>query len=98
MPTYVILGNLTQQGLENIHQSPERLESVNELVESLGGEFKDFYLTFGRYDFVYIAELPDDEAAAHVVLTYGAGGAGETETLKAFTEAEYREVIATLPG
>jgi uncharacterized protein with GYD domain len=96
MPTYIVLVNLTQKGAENIDQSPDRLEKVIELTESLGGEYKDFYMTFGRYDFVYIADLPDDEAAAHLALTYGRGGAGETETLKAFTEDEYREIITDL--
>ncbi|WP_224447893.1 GYD domain-containing protein [Haloprofundus salilacus] len=97
MPTFVMLFNLTQKGTENIDQSPDRLEKLKERTESLGGEFKDFYMTFGQYDFVYIAELPDDQAAAHLALTYGKGGAGETETLKAFTEDEYRDVIANLP-
>ncbi|MDL5361484.1 GYD domain-containing protein [Halalkalicoccus sp. NIPERK01] len=97
MPTYVVLVNLTQKGAENIDQSPDRLEQVKEATESLGGEYRDFYMTFGQYDFVYIADLPDDEAAAHLALTYGRGGGGETETLKAFTEDEYREVITNLP-
>ena len=97
MPTYVLLVNLNQNGLENIDRSPGRLEALRESTESLGGEPKDFYMTFGRHDFVYIAELPDDEAAAHLALTYGRGGAGSTETLKAFTEDEYRKVIDTLP-
>lgn len=56
------------------------------------------YLTFGQYDFVATVELPDDEAAAHLALTYGRGGAGETETLKAFTEDEYRDIVAKLTG
>jgi uncharacterized protein with GYD domain len=77
-------------------ESPERLENVKELTASVGGEFVAFYLTFGQYDFVYIAEYPDDEAAAHVALTYGMTGVGETETLRAFTEEEYREVVADL--
>ena len=97
MPTYIVLVNLTQKGAENINQSPDRLEKIKETTESLGGEPRDFYMTFGQYDFVYIAEFPDDEAAAHLALTYGRGGAGETETLKAFTEDEYREVINDLP-
>ena len=97
MSTYILLINLAQKGAENIDQSPDRLESVKERTRALGGEPKGFYMTFGQYDFVYIVDLPNDEAAAHLALTYGKGGAGETETLKAVTEDEYREVINNLP-
>ncbi|MCT9094816.1 GYD domain-containing protein [Haloarchaeobius sp. HME9146] len=97
MPTYIMLVTLNQKGAENIEQSPDRLEMVKERTRSLGGEPKEFYMTFGRYDFVYVADLPDDEAAAHLALTYERGGAGKFETVKAFTEDEYREVIRNLP-
>jgi uncharacterized protein with GYD domain len=58
---------------------------------------KEFYLVMGKYDMVVISEAPDDEAAAKVALSIGAGGAVRTETLRAFTEDEYREIIAALP-
>lgn len=43
MPTYVVLGNLTREGMEGIEESPQRLEQVKELTAELGGEFHDFY-------------------------------------------------------
>ena len=48
----------------------------------------------GKYDMVVVSGLPDDEAAAKVPLTVGSGGAVRTETLRAFTEDECREIIA----
>jgi uncharacterized protein with GYD domain len=54
-------------------------------------------MTFGQYDFVYVADLPDDEAVAKLALAYGRSGAGETETLKVFTEDEYRDIVADSP-
>lgn len=97
MPTYVLLVNLTQKGAENIDQSPARVDAIKERTRSMGGEPVALYMTFGEYDFVYIVDLPDDETAARLALTYGRGGAGETETLKAFTEDEYREIVDSLP-
>jgi uncharacterized protein with GYD domain len=97
MPTCIKMVNLTQRGTERIDRSPDRLEAVREHTESLGGDPRDFYMTFGQYDFVYVADLPDDEAAAKLALAYGRSGAGQTETLKAFTEDEYRDVIADIP-
>lgn len=98
MPTYITLTKWTPEGIGNVDESPERLEQAKQVSEKFGGEFKDFYLTFGQYDLVYIAEMPDDEAAAQAVLTVGRGGAVETETFRAFTEDEYREVIDGLSG
>lgn len=62
-----------------------------------GGELKAFYLVMGQYDMVVISEGPDDETATKLALTVSAGGAVRTETLRAFTEDEYRKLIAELP-
>lgn len=96
MPTYVSLVEYTQQGIEDIEASPARLEEAKELTESLGGELTDFFLTFGEYDIVTVSEFPDDQTAARFVLSVARGGAVSTETLKAFPEDEYREIIDAL--
>jgi uncharacterized protein with GYD domain len=46
---------------------------------------------------VLISEFPDDEAAARFMLSTGALGNVTTRTLKAFTEAEYRKIVTSLP-
>jgi GYD domain-containing protein len=51
----------------------------------------------GQYDAVAIAELPDDTALAKLALGLGAQGNIRTETLRAFTESEYRRIVAELP-
>lgn len=98
MPTYIALVDYTQHGVENIEASPDRLDEAKSLAESLGGEVTDFYLTMGQYDIVVVAEFPDDETYAQFALSVAKEGAVATETLKAFTEEEYREVIAGLGG
>ena len=60
----------------------------------MGGEF---YLVAGQYDMVVVSECPDDETAARVMLAIGSAGNVRTETLRAFTEDEYRKIIAGLP-
>lgn len=62
-----------------------------------GSELKAFYLTMGRYDIVVIIEAPDDATAAKVALTVGSSGDISTETLRAFSEDEFREIVAALP-
>ena len=97
MPTYITLVNYTQKGIENVKESPARLDKVKEAMKAAGGEFKAFYLTMGRYDMVVISEAPNDEAYAATMLAIGAAGAVRSETLKAFTEEEYRNIIASIP-
>ena len=97
MPTYISLLSFTQEGIQNIKESPARLDGVKQLFESMGAKVKDFYLVMGEYDAVLIAEGPDDETLAKLALTVGSTGAVRTVSLRAFTEAEYRKIIAGLP-
>ncbi len=97
MPTYIGLVNYTDQGIRKIKDSPDRLDAVKNLAKDLGGELKQFFLTMGKYDIV-VYELPDDAAAAKFSLTVGQVGAIRTTTLKAFSEGEYRDIIAALPA
>lgn len=97
MPRYITLVNYTQKGIENIKESPERLERVKSAIAASGGEFISFHLTMGRYDIVVISEAPSDEVYAAIMLAIGSAGAVSTETLKAFTEEEYRNIIAAIP-
>jgi uncharacterized protein with GYD domain len=97
MSTYVCLIGYTDQGIRNIKDSPKRLEAARELVKTFGARLKDFYLTLGVYDLVAVVEAPNDEAVAKFVLALASAGNVRTTTLKAFPEAEYRQIIAALP-
>ena len=97
MPTYVMLARWTSQGAEKIKESPTRLETFKKGLNQFGGTLKGFYLVSGRYDMVIVIEAPDYEAVAKVALSVGAQGSVHTETLRAFTEDEYRRIISGLP-
>jgi len=96
MATFIVLGKYTQQGIGKITEGPQRLEKARELAKSLGGTFKEFYLTMGQYDFVAISELPDDDAAARFALMTGRLGNVTTETLRAWPEGEFRKLVQSL--
>ena len=97
MATYISLISLTQKGIEDIKESPTRLNRAKELFKAMGAELKEFYLVTGRFDMVVVSEAPDDETVAKVALAIGSAGAIRTETLRAFTEEEYKSIIASLP-
>ena len=97
MPTYIALLRWTQKGIENVKESPSRLDQAKEALRAVGGEFKDFYLTMGSYDMVCVCEAPDDDTIAKFVLGISAKGGVRTESLRAFSEEEYRDIIGSLP-
>jgi uncharacterized protein with GYD domain len=96
VPTYIMLANWTEQGAQKIKESPRRLDSAKRALADMGGEFKSFYMTMGDYDLIMVYEAPDDAVAARFTLLLGMLGSVRTSTLKAFPEAAYREIIASL--
>lgn len=97
METYIILGNYTQEGVSKMKESPARVEAARKAVEAAGGRFLSWHLTLGQYDFVAITEVPDAKAAASILLAIGAQGNVRTETLRAFTEEEFKGVVSAMP-
>ncbi|HUI83571.1 MAG TPA: GYD domain-containing protein [Candidatus Binatia bacterium] len=96
MPHYVTLLRYTQQGIAKVQDSPKRLDAARKIAEKAGGRIHDWYLTMGRYDAVFISEFPDDGACARFSLSIASLGNVTTETLKAFTEPEYRKIMSAL--
>lgn len=47
----------------------------------------------GRYDMLAIVEASDETALAKAILTSAREGSITSETCRAFTEAEYRQII-----
>jgi uncharacterized protein with GYD domain len=97
MPTYIHLVKFTQKGIENIKEGAARLDAVKQSYKAMGAEIKGFYLVMGQYDGVVIVEAPNDETMAKVALASGTRGTVRSETSRAFTEEEYRKILASLP-
>ena len=97
MTTYIALINYTDQGIRTIKDSPKRLDKARTALRDMGGEIKTFWMTMGDYDLVAHFEAPDDAVAARFMLMLGGAGNVRTKTLKAFPEAAYRQIVASLP-
>jgi uncharacterized protein with GYD domain len=96
MPTYVVLCNLTQQGVQNAKEIPQRREAAKAAAKELGITLREGLMTMGQYDVVLIMEAPDDEAMAKFALQSGMRGSLRTQTMRAFTEAEVDALTASL--
>ncbi|MCG6916264.1 MAG: GYD domain-containing protein [Deltaproteobacteria bacterium] len=97
MPTYIGLYKLTDQGIKNIKEMPQRIEKAIEASEAVGGKLLGAYVVMGDYDLVSIAEFPNDETVLSLALALGAQGNVRTTTLKAFTKEEFAKIVKKLP-
>ena len=61
------------------------------------GKLKSFHMLMGQYDAAAIIEAPDDATLARINLWLSSKGSLRSETLRAFTEDEYREIISKIP-
>jgi uncharacterized protein with GYD domain len=96
MPIFITQGCYTREAVKGMITKPEdRADAVSRLLAKAGGRLIGYYLTFGEYDFLSIAELPSDTQAAAVLLAAASGG-GVTglRTTVAMTSVEAKGVFA----
>src|SRR5579872_5352164 len=98
MPTYISLVTLTEQGLKEIKNAPERLRAFDNAAKEAGGSLVGFYLLMGQYDYVVITDTPDDQTAARLILETIAEGSVRTQTMRAFPREEFEQIARTLTG
>lgn len=96
MPTYIRLTNLTAEGFEEIEETENRTERMKAMANEMGGSIEEVFLTMGDFDFVTIAEFPNDEMYTQFALRFAERGTAETETLKALDEQQYMSIIRSL--
>lgn len=92
MPTYISLVTLTEQGLKEIKNAPERLRAFDLAAQEAGGKLIGFYLVMGQYDYVVVTDAPDDQTAARLILSTIAPGSVRTQTMRAFTRGEFEQL------
>ena len=96
MPTYIVLANFTDQGIRGIKETTKRAQNFREMAKKLGISLKEIYWMLGQYDFMTIAEAPDEGAMTALGLSVGALGNVRTNTMRAFTADEMGKLLARL--
>jgi uncharacterized protein with GYD domain len=75
MPSYMVQAAYTSEAMASLLKNPQnRMDVVRKSVETLGGKLTGGWLSFGEYDVVLIAEMPDQVSAAAIALAAAAGG------------------------
>ena len=76
MPLFLSQVAYNEEGWQALVSNPQnRLEAIRPVVDKLGGRIVNAYFAFGDYDFVLIAEFPDNVSAAALAIAAAAGGA-----------------------
>jgi uncharacterized protein with GYD domain len=91
MPTYIMLTNLTADGVKTLKNNPSRVHEVNKEVEQLGVKVLNQWATLGQYDFVSVVEAPDEATMAKVSVELGSRGTTSNETLTAIDAKQFTE-------
>lgn len=93
MPTYVMLTNLTAEGVRTLKNNPARVAEVNKEVEQIGARVLAQYATLGQYDFVTVIEAPDEQTMAKVSIELGSRGTMTSQTLTAMSAEHLAESL-----
>lgn len=96
MPIYITQGRYTRDAIKGMIIKPEdRADPLARLLSKAGGKLIGYYLTFGEYDFLSIAEVPNDTQMAAVLLAAGSsGGVTDLKTTVAMTSLEAKGAFA----
>ncbi len=76
MTRYMVQASYTNNGVADLVKTPQdRSAAIRPLIEGMGGKMHSFDYSFGDYDVVVIAELPDNVSMAALAMAVSAGGA-----------------------
>lgn len=82
-----------------IKNPQDRAAAVKPLIERMGGKLHGAWLSFGEYDIVVIAEVPDNVSAAALAMAVGAsGGMSAYRTTPLLTMAEATQAMSKAGG
>ena len=93
MPTFIILGSFTDQGIRTVKDSPKRVATVKEIGKKHGVIVTQMYWTLGQYDIVAVLEAPDDAAITAFGLSVGKIGNVRTQTLRAYSADDMKGIL-----
>lgn len=93
---FATLINFTEQGLQNIAQSPARAATFSKQAKTAGLKISELLWLNGRFDGLMVFDAPDAETAAAAMLQLGKEGNVTTETLLAFDAKDMKQVVEKL--
>ena len=96
MITYVVLVNFTDQGIRTAKDTMKRADAFKDMAKKFGVTVKENFWTQGQYDIVTLIEAPDEVSGTALNMSLCALGNVRTQTLRAFSANEMKQVIAKM--
>jgi len=97
MASYLTLVTFTAQGLQNLHESPNRAAAFKAAAKKAGVKVTQVFWTLGEYDGAIVFDAKNDAAATGLMLALSSLGNVRTKTMRAFNAAEFSEIVTKLP-
>ncbi len=95
MPKYLIQAAYTADGLKGLakDKASGRKAAIIKTLTGLGGKLESLYYTFGDYDVILIADLPDNTTAVALSAGVSATGLVRTKTTPLLTVEEADQAL-----
>jgi uncharacterized protein with GYD domain len=96
MAIYISRGCYTADAVRGMMAKPEDREpSIAKVFKQLGGRLLSYYVTLGEYDWLIVAEFPNEKVASSGILVAMAGGSvTNVQTTVAMTSKEAMEAFS----
>lgn len=97
MAKFAVFFTFKGETIKGLMSKPsDRAAVVSKLCEAAGGRMHAYYVMFGQWDGMVIAEVPDSKAAAAVSLAVSASGAfAHIETHELLEADEFSGALST---
>ena len=96
MPTFIFVGNFTDQGVKTVKDSIKRADAVKDLAKKFGVTMKDIQWTMGAFDVVAHFEAPDGPSMSSFALAVAMAGNVRGQTLRSYSKAEMEGILKKL--
>jgi uncharacterized protein with GYD domain len=93
MPTYIFVGNFTEQGMRSIKDSVKRADAVKSAAKKFGATMTDIHWTMGQFDVIVTFEAKDDASMSAFALSVAMAGNIRGQTMRAYSKEEMSAVI-----
>ena len=103
VPLGFVLWTLIQRGASSLSVDwftkdlPAIIKRARADSEKMGIRVVGVWLTLGEYDMIAVVDAPDDKTLAARLLITGEAGNATSQTMRAFSEAEFAEIVSKLP-
>lgn len=96
MPTFIILGNFTDQGVKSVKDSVKRADAIREAGKKFGVTMKDLHWTMGQYDVIGTFDAPDGPSMTAFAIAISMAGNVRGQTLRAYDKEEMQGILKKL--